>query len=86
MRVLTYNRAMLRRPAELLSEALHLPIEARAALADSLLDSLDAEVDANAEEAWRDEIYRRLQEIGVGAAGHIPWQDVQRRLRARLQQ
>jgi hypothetical protein len=25
-----------------------------------LLDSPDGEVDANAEEAWRDEIYRRL--------------------------
>lgn len=85
MRV-AYNRDMPRSPAELLSEALHLPTEARAALADSLLDSLDAEVDANAEEAWRDEIYRRLQEIDRGAAQLIPWRDVQRRLRARLQQ
>ena len=58
-----YNQDMSRSPAELLSEALHLPVEARAALADSLLDSLDTEVDANAEEAWRDEIYRRLKEI-----------------------
>jgi len=43
-------------------------------------------VDANAEEAWSDEIYRRLQEIDKGAAQLIPWQDVQRRLRARLKQ
>jgi putative addiction module component (TIGR02574 family) len=77
---------MPRSPAELLSEALHLPTEARAALADSLLDSLDTEVDANAEEAWRDEIYRRLQEIDRGAAQLIPWHDAQRRLRARLKQ
>jgi putative addiction module component (TIGR02574 family) len=77
---------MLRSPAELLSEALHLPIEARAALADSLLDSLDAEVDADAEEAWREEIYRRLQEIDRGAVQLVPWHDAQRRLRARLQQ
>jgi putative addiction module component (TIGR02574 family) len=77
---------MPRSPAELLSEALHLPIEARAALADSLLDSLDAEVDADAEEAWRDEICRRLQEIDSGAVKLVPWQDAQRRLRARLQQ
>jgi len=81
-----YNQGIPRNPAELLSEALHLPTEARAALADSLLDSLDTEVDANAAEAWRDEIYRRLQEIDRGAAQLIPWQDVQRRLRARLQQ
>jgi putative addiction module component (TIGR02574 family) len=77
---------MPRGPAELLSEALHLPVEARAALADSLLDSLDAEVDANTEEAWRDEIYRRLQEIERGSVQLIPWYDAQRRLRARLQQ
>ena len=81
-----YNRDMLRSPAELLSEALHLPIEARAALADSLLDSLDAEVDPNAEEAWRDEMYRRLQEIDSGSVQLIPWRDTKRRLRARLQQ
>jgi putative addiction module component (TIGR02574 family) len=83
---MAYNRDMPRSPAELLSEALHLPVEARAALADSLLDSLDTEVDANAEEAWRDEIYRRLQEIDSGAVKLIPWQDAQRRLRTRLQQ
>ena len=81
-----YNLSMPRTPAELLSEALHLPIDARAALADSLLDSLDAEVDANAEEAWRDEIYRRLQEIDSGAVQLIPWHDARRRLRASLRQ
>jgi putative addiction module component (TIGR02574 family) len=70
---------MPRSPAELLMEALHLPAEARAALAGSLLDSLDTEVDANAEEAWRDEIYRRLQEIDSGAVQLIPWRDAQRR-------
>jgi putative addiction module component (TIGR02574 family) len=83
---MAYNQGILRSPAELLSEALDLPAEARAALADSLLDSLDTEGDATAEDAWRDEIYLRLQEIDRGAARLIPWQDVQRRLRARLQQ
>jgi len=61
------------------------PAEARTALACSPLDSLDAEVDANAEEAWREDIYRRLQEIDSGAVTLIPWHDAQRRLRARLQ-
>jgi AbrB family looped-hinge helix DNA binding protein len=42
------------------------PAEARTALACSPLDSLDAEVDANAEEAWRAEINSRLQEIDRG--------------------
>jgi hypothetical protein len=38
---------------ELLTHALRLPPAARAAVADSLIESLDTEVDENAEEAWR---------------------------------
>jgi putative addiction module component (TIGR02574 family) len=75
---------MSRAAAELLNEALKLPTEARAALVDSLLDSLDVEVDEDAEEAWRQEIQKRLQEIDNGAVELIPWPDAQRRLQSRL--
>jgi putative addiction module component (TIGR02574 family) len=75
---------MPRDAGDLLKEALDLPTAARAALADSLLASLDAEVDENAEEMWRAEICRRLKEIDCGAVTPIPWYDVQRSLRARL--
>ena len=71
--------------AELLRDALSLPAEARAALIDSLLESLDVEVDDGAEQAWREEIYRRLQQIDSEAVKLIPWDDAQRRLWARLQ-
>lgn len=71
--------------AELLREALSLPAEARAALVDTLLESLDVEVDENAAEAWRDEIHRRLQEIDTRAVKLIPWGDAKRRLWARLE-
>ena len=54
-------------PAELLRDALSLPAEARAALIDSLLESLDVQVDDDAEASWRQEIYRRLQELDSGA-------------------
>jgi putative addiction module component (TIGR02574 family) len=64
-------------PAELLRRALQLPEAARAALADSLWASLDHEVD---EDAWREEIRRRLQEIDSGAVKLIPWKDVRREL------
>ena len=70
--------------AEVLRDALSLPPEARAALVESLLESLDVEVDDNAEEAWRKEIYRRLQEIDTGAARLIPWDDAEHSLWARL--
>jgi putative addiction module component (TIGR02574 family) len=75
-----YNQSMPREAADLLREALSLPQEQRAALIDSLLESLDSEVDEGAEEAWRQEIYRRLQEIDSGAVQLIPWADAERRL------
>lgn len=70
--------------AELLARALHLPKEARAALADSLLESLDAEIDENAEEAWQLEIRSRLAEIDSGAVELIPWHDARKRIEAHL--
>ena len=66
--------------AEVLKNALALPTEARAALIDSLIASLDQPVDEHAEDAWRAEILRRLQEIDSGAAQLIPWEEARRRL------
>lgn len=76
---------MVRDPAEVLRDALALPPEARAALVDSLIESLDHTIDEGAEEAWREEIYRRLQQIDSGAVQLIPWEDARRRLRFRLE-
>jgi putative addiction module component (TIGR02574 family) len=59
-----------------------LPPEARAALIGSLVDSLDTDVDEDAEEAWREEIRRRLEEIDNGAALLVPWDEARRRLLA----
>ena len=75
---------MVRDPAEVLKDALALPSEARAALVNSLIESLDNAIDDGVEEAWREEIYRRLQQIDSGAVQLIPWEDA-RRLRARLE-
>ncbi len=71
-------------PAELLKEALSLPAEDRFALVDSLLDSLDSEIDSGAEQQWRMEIGQRLQEIDSGTVQTISWEDVQQRLWSRL--
>lgn len=76
---------MLKDPAELLRDALSLPEAARAVLIDSLLESLDVEVDDDAEASWRQQICRRLREMDSGAVKLIPWEDAQRRLWARLQ-
>ena len=65
---------------ELLREALKLPPEARAALAGSLIDSLDQEVDEGAEAAWEAEIERRLAELDSGSVKPVPWSEARRRI------
>jgi len=75
---------MTRETGELLKEAFALPAEARAALADSLLDSLDTEVDADAEAAWQIEIRRRVAELDSKIVSPLPWAEVRSRLMATL--
>jgi putative addiction module component (TIGR02574 family) len=55
-------------------------------LIGSLIGSLDQTVDAGAEDAWREEIFRRLQQIDSGAIPLVPWDEARRRLRSRLEQ
>ncbi len=66
--------------AEILKEALKLPPEARAALAGTLLDSLDEVVDKDAESAWEAEIVMRLKEIDEGKVNLIPWAEARARI------
>jgi putative addiction module component (TIGR02574 family) len=42
-------------------------------LIDTLIDSLDEEVDQNVEDTWRVEIRRRLQQIDSGSVQMILW-------------
>lgn len=74
---------MKRDPTEILKDALALPPEARAALAGSLIDSLDEEVDEGAEAAWEAEITRRLEQLNSGKVKPIPWSEARRRLAGR---
>ena len=70
--------------SQLLKKALALPAEARAALAGSLLESLDDTVDASAEEAWNREIARRIEELDSAKAKPIPWAEARRQVSAIL--
>ncbi len=74
---------MQRDAAEILKDALELPTEARAALAGSLLESLDNEVDEDAEALWATEVNRRVCELDSRAVNTIHWAEVRRRLAAR---
>jgi putative addiction module component (TIGR02574 family) len=70
--------------SELLKKALALPAEARAALAGSLLDSLDDAVDVSAEEEWNREIARRIAELDSGKVKPVPWAETRRQVSAIL--
>ena len=63
---------------ELLQSAMCLPDEQRAALAAALIESLDEEVDEDAESVWAVEIARRLREAELGNVKPIPWTQARR--------
>lgn len=76
---------MSRHPAETLKAALELPTDDRATFADSLLASLDREIDQGAEAAWPLEVHRRLCELDSQVIAPVPWAEVRSRLIATLQ-
>jgi putative addiction module component (TIGR02574 family) len=67
---------------QLLTEALRLSDEERAALAGELIQSLEQEVDSDAEAAWAAEIRARLERVDAGTAKTIPWSEARRRIHA----
>jgi putative addiction module component (TIGR02574 family) len=73
--------------AKLLEQALALSIEEQEALANSLILTLGREpdeetVDEGVEEAWADEIKRRVGDIRCGETKMIAYDEVRRRRRA----
>ena len=66
--------------ADILKQALRLRPEARAALAGSLLDSLDEPLDLDAESAWEAEIAARIREIDEGKITLIPWAEARAKI------
>lgn len=66
--------------SKLLEAAMKLPPEARAAMAGSLLDSLDRAVDLDAEAQWEEEIARRLTDLDSSATHLIAWSEARRRI------
>jgi putative addiction module component (TIGR02574 family) len=75
---------MDKQASKVLDQALALPPDARAALADSLLDSLDLEVDEQAEYNWREEVRKRISELDSGVVQAVPWPEVRTRLTGQI--
>lgn len=61
--------------SELIEEAVSLPLEERAKLVDSLLQSLNP-ADDEASAAWLDQARRRLDELRSGAVQAVPGEQV----------
>jgi putative addiction module component (TIGR02574 family) len=69
----------------LLEAAMKLPDAERAELAVILADSIgDGSSEAEIEAAWIAEAKRRLEDIHSGKSKTIPWEEVDRKLRAML--
>lgn len=69
---------------ELFREAATLPEQDRATLAGLLIDSLEGEPESDVDAAWDVEIQKRVAEVEAGTVKTVPWEEVQRRLLARL--
>jgi putative addiction module component (TIGR02574 family) len=78
---------------KLLEAALALPKSERADLAEKLIASVDAEgptpsdgteADREVEQAWADEIVRRVERIERGEATGSPFEEVKARMLARF--
>jgi putative addiction module component (TIGR02574 family) len=74
------EKPMTQKISEILKEAMKLPPEGRAALAGSLIKSLEESVDRDAEAVWEAEIDFRLKEIDQGKVNLIPWAEARARI------
>jgi putative addiction module component (TIGR02574 family) len=72
---------MTMRVEEIAAFALELPSEARALLADRLVESLDPAEEGYVHSLWAEEANRRLKELRSGQVSGIPGEEAMSRLR-----
>lgn len=70
------------RREQVFREALELGEPDREELLTLLIDSLDPQAEADVEQAWMQEISRRVTELKTGAVQTLPWEVVRKRLRS----
>jgi putative addiction module component (TIGR02574 family) len=71
--------------SDLLKRALALPVDERAALANTILDSLETTNESateSIEQAWDAEVARRIEDLKAGRAITVPWEQLHRELLA----
>ena len=67
--------------SDLLRQALALPVDERAALANTLLNTLEP-MNLSVQEAWDAEVARRIEDLKSGKAVTGPWEGLHRELLA----
>jgi putative addiction module component (TIGR02574 family) len=74
---------MIQETSDLLKRALALPADERAALANTLLDTLDSPNESiSVQDAWDAEVARRIADLKAGKAVTVPWEELRRELTA----
>ncbi|MBI1818284.1 MAG: addiction module protein [Deltaproteobacteria bacterium] len=71
---------------ELFKRACQLPEKDRAELAGLLLESLETEPDPAVDQAWAQEVERRVTELDSGTVKPVPWETVKAKLLGRLRE
>ena len=71
---------------QLAEQAMSLPVEARARLADLLVESLDAEELGRIDRLWLAEARRRVDEVRSGRVQSIPGEKALKKARDALRQ
>ena len=69
---------------KILRQALNLPEDQRAEMAGALLESIEPTAEADVEQAWREEVARRIAALDAGEAETVPWERVREELYAKL--
>jgi len=69
---------------QIVDEALHLPEDERAELAQKLLLSLDSPSDSEIKAAWLREAQNRAKELDEGLVQPVPVEEVRRKAQALL--
>jgi putative addiction module component (TIGR02574 family) len=64
----------------IISDAMLMPDEDRAMIAERLIASLDHEFEKDTEIAWQKELQKRVDDINSGKVNCIPWEQVRARL------
>lgn len=72
---------MTQKSQVVLEEALKLSPNERAEVVEQLIASLEEAPETDVEQAWQEEVQRRLQQVERGEVKTIPWEEVQQRLR-----